>query len=635
MTVRSSTMGRHVARRPLLEVLEDRRLMAASLAPIANLTVPAQQGYTLPLIGSGTTDAQTFAVTSSNPDVAASIAQGPFWTIPVQYTDSNNPANNFSGLLTFQLFNNLAPNEPGPQHTVSQIQVFTNDGYYNGKPFTRVATGFPAATDYVVQAGAPNPNGTGSSGQPGTPFANESFQPLAFTGTDQLGMANAGGTNSNDTQFFITTGSPNAELGYNYTIFGQLVSGQETLTRMTQVPVQPNPALGGEDSSPVNPLVMGKLSLSATNPNGTLILDTTQARPGETATITVTATDPTDGSSVSQSFTVSVGPYQGPMNPSINFRPFATPMTAQAVINTPATLTLAGQSGYPGPDQPMLGYTLISAPSHGTISQFNSGTGSLVYTPDPGFTGTDSFQYAVQASGPRLAPDAPPSNPATVTITVAPQILATTTAVVSSASTPVFGQAVTFTATVAPAAPGIGAITFTIDGTSSTVPLDLFGQAQLTTATLGPGPHTITAAYTGGGSFLPSRSGPIQQVVAQADTQSILIPRVLRNRHGKLRAVRLTDQVEPVAPGAGAPTGTVTVFVDGRPLLTEALSGGTAVVTLKPKRALKKTITIAYSGDARFRASQSPGAIIVPVSVRAMARPMAAFLRRDWAGSRN
>jgi hypothetical protein len=50
----------------------------------------------------------------------------------VQYTDPGHPTNNFTGLLTFQLFDDLGPNEPGPQHTVSQIQLFTSDGYYNG-----------------------------------------------------------------------------------------------------------------------------------------------------------------------------------------------------------------------------------------------------------------------------------------------------------------------------------------------------------------------------------------------------------------------------------------------------------------------------------------------------------------------
>jgi hypothetical protein len=125
------------------------------------LTVPAQQGFALSLNGGGTSDGQTCAVTSSNPDIAASIASGPFWTINVQYTDASHASNNFSGPLIFQLFQNLTPN------TVSQIQQFSNDSYYTGKHFTRIATGFPGTTDYVVPGGAPNPNGTGNNGQPG------------------------------------------------------------------------------------------------------------------------------------------------------------------------------------------------------------------------------------------------------------------------------------------------------------------------------------------------------------------------------------------------------------------------------------------------------------------------------------
>jgi cyclophilin family peptidyl-prolyl cis-trans isomerase len=392
--------------------------MTASLQPISNLTVPAQQGYTLPLNGSGTTDAQTFTVSSSNPDIAASIPTGPFWTINVQYTDPSNAANNFSGPLTFQLFQDLTPN------TVSHIQQFTTDGYYNGKHFTRVASFFPSPADYIVQGGAPNANGTGESGQPGTPFANENVQQLAFTGTDQLAMANAGGTNSNDTQFFITTGSPNLELGYNYTIFGQMVSGQSTLAKMTNrsiVPVQANPVLGGEVSQPVNPLIMSSVALSSSNPNGVAVLDTTQAKQGETSTITVTATDPTDGSQVSQSFTVTVGAYAGPTSPAINFKPFANPVTATAATTVPTTITLAGQSGYPNLSTPAtLSYSLVSQPSHGTISNLNTATGTFTYTPNIGYQGTDTFQYDVSASGPQSTPATTTSNPATVTITVTP-----------------------------------------------------------------------------------------------------------------------------------------------------------------------------------------------------------------------
>ena len=39
-------------------------------------------------------------------------------------------------------------------------------------------------------------------------------------------------------------------------------------------------------------------------------------------------------------------------------------------------------------------YSIASPPSHGSLSGFNASTGAVTYTPDPGFTGTDSFGYA-------------------------------------------------------------------------------------------------------------------------------------------------------------------------------------------------------------------------------------------------
>ena len=70
-------------------------------------------------------------------------------------------------------------------------------------------------------------------GQPGFPFADEFNQQLAFTGTGQLAMANAG-DDTNQSQFFVTTGSPRS-LDFQHTIFGQLVSGQDIIAQMTRV----------------------------------------------------------------------------------------------------------------------------------------------------------------------------------------------------------------------------------------------------------------------------------------------------------------------------------------------------------------------------------------------------------------
>ena len=236
-----------------------------------------------------------------------------------------------------------------------------------------------------------------------------------------MAMANTGAPNSTDAQFFITNGVPSTSVqqafDFKYTIFGQLVAGQQTVNDLAKVAVTTGSS--GEKSQPITPVVINTVALSSANPNGVLHIDTTSARPGETATITVTATDPTDGSHLTMTFKVTVGAYNGPTNPPINFVPFAVPFTATTEEDQPKAITLAGYSGYPGTFDQMFSATLVSPPSHGTISQFNGLNGTLVYTPDPGFSGTDSFQFAVQAWGTGVKP--PPlavSLPATVTIEV-------------------------------------------------------------------------------------------------------------------------------------------------------------------------------------------------------------------------
>jgi cyclophilin family peptidyl-prolyl cis-trans isomerase len=409
-----SLASRRVRSRPLVEVLEGRALLTASLAPLSNISVPAQLGYQVPLDGSGNTSGtQTYTVTSDNPRIAASIAQGPFWTLNVQHNASSQPSDiSFSGALTFQLFSDLTPN------TVAQISNFTNAGWYNGKDFTRIANGFPGATDFIAQGGAANPDGTGT-----TPFPNfndEFVQSLTFTGTDQLAMFNAG-PNTNNTQFLVTTGTPTS-LDFKHTVFGQLVAGQNILNDMTKVVTTTNPADGGAKTLPVSPIVINSAVLSTSNVNGVVHLDTTSARAGDTGTITVTAKDPTDNTTRNESFKVTVAAYNGPTTNAtvpINFVPFANPVTASTQVNSPTAIQLAGQSGFPDTTTPgTLTYKLLSQPAHGTISSFNASTGTLTYTPNTNYFGPDTFQYQVLASGPQSAPNNIPSLPATVSVTV-------------------------------------------------------------------------------------------------------------------------------------------------------------------------------------------------------------------------
>src|SRR5581483_3734381 len=89
----------------------------------------------------------------------------------------------------------------------------------------------------------------------------------------------------------------------------------------------------------------------------------------------------------------------------------------------------------------------------------------------------------------------------------------------------VFGQTVTFTATVtSPTATPTGTVVFVIDGTGQQpVSLDASGKATFATSTLSAGDHTVTANYQGNGNIAGSSpSTPITQRVTQTTSSMTL-----------------------------------------------------------------------------------------------------------------
>jgi hypothetical protein len=82
----------------------------------------------------------------------------------------------------------------------------------------------------------------------------------------------------------------------------------------------------------------------------------------------------------------------------------------------------------------------------------------------------------------------------------------TTTTLSSGVNPSVFGQTITFTATVQPPAgtTATGTVTF-LDGSTSLGSATLAGNsAQLTVSSLSVGTHSITAMYAGNANLLPS-----------------------------------------------------------------------------------------------------------------------------------
>ncbi len=113
-------------------------------------------------------------------------------------------------------------------------------------------------------------------------------------------------------------------------------------------------------------------------------------------------------------------------------------------------------------------------------------------------------------------------DPTDVTLVAQASQAATQTTVTSSAATSVYGQLVTFTATVSAEATGAGTPTGTVTfyaGTTAlgTGDLDANGQATFATSDLAVGSYAITASYSGDDNFDPSDSTtPVQQTVTQS-----------------------------------------------------------------------------------------------------------------------
>jgi len=184
----------------------------------------------------------------------------------------------------------------------------------------------------------------------------------------------------------------------------------------------------------------------------------------------------------------------------------------------------------------------------------------------------------------------------------------TTTTVVSSANPSVFGQPVSFTATVTANPPGsgvpTGTVTFFDNGTMFDSKVLVAGQAASTTAGLSVGSHSITVAYGGDGNFNPSTSAPLTQTVLRAATVTTLTSSQNPSTFGQ--AVTFTATVSVVPPGVGAPTGTVT-FRDGAVVLGTRPLGPTfnAAITSAALQVGSHNITATYSGDGNFLGSTS------------------------------
>jgi len=139
------------------------------------------------------------------------------------------------GVMVAEFFPHKAP------RTVGNFVRLAEEGFYDGLSFHRVIP------DFMIQGGCPNGEGTGG---PGYTIAAEFNDTPHERGV--LSMARGESVDSAGSQFFIIH-ADSPHLDWNYTAFGRLVSGFDVLDKITAVETTTNPFIASEQSRPVKP----------------------------------------------------------------------------------------------------------------------------------------------------------------------------------------------------------------------------------------------------------------------------------------------------------------------------------------------------------------------------------------------
>jgi len=182
---------------------------------------------------------------------------------------------------------------------------------------------------------------------------------------------------------------------------------------------------------------------------------------------------------------------------------------------------------------------------------------------------------------------------------------ATLTALVSSLNPSIYGQKVTWTATVTTSGsiPPTGMVNFTWGHgyySFGTATLNASGVATLTRSMENADTYALTAVYSGDANNLGSTSAALNQVITEATSSATLAS--LPNPSTLGQSVTFTATI---SSPTGTPTGPVT-FAAGKIVLgTAQLAKGKATFTTSTLAAGSTKVTATYYGDSNISASSA------------------------------
>lgn len=287
-------------------------------------------------------------------------------------------------------------------------------------------------------------------------------------------------------------------------------------------------------------------------------------------TVTTITSDTPDPSTTGQPYTVSVTVREG----------------QGIAINGEPTSTVEVSDGVPAPNTGSCSITLVGSVNETGSCQLTSVVGGMhtLRAQYLGFGGWDASAgtalHAVNTAG----------------------AVASTTTITSDNPDPsVVGQSYNVAVLVSSVG-GIATGTVTVsDGTTQCVtPALAAGTASCSLTATSAGARTLTASYAGNASFQSSMGTVAHQVNPAATSTTITADTPDPSVSGQ--TVTVAWSVTVVAPGNGAPTGTVTVTASGGAETCSApmASGSCQLVLTVPA---SRTLTASYAGSANFAAS--------------------------------
>jgi subtilase family serine protease len=305
--------------------------------------------------------------------------------------------------------------------------------------------------------------------------------------------------------------------------------------------------------------------------------------------------------------------------------------TYASSASTPVTLTIAKLTMNPATTTPSAGSSLLVT---ATINTSGASTiapsGTVTFTLDGAFAGTGNViatspatataTFTVPSAGSHTL-QATYNGDANYAVSTATAITlnvakSTPTVVLAPATTsPAAGSNLQLTVQISPpaagaAAPG-GTVNFLVDGTAVGTALVVAGNpatATLTIAAPAIGAHSLTAIYSGDGNYNTATSPAVTINVTKGTTTLTVAPASTAPTANSTMLVTAT--INATATGSTVPTGTVSFTMDGAPVGSGAVSGGTtASTTVTVPATGTHTLQASYSGDANFNGSISPTAV--------------------------